>query len=351
VDVLRVIEVFDALLEHGADLDTILRRTALLAGCSAGVRTADGTIDKAVDPQGVETGEPRGPGALTRSLVSGDEVWLGRPKGGAPLDELLLQRFAITCVAALRELRSSLPKFGDPALVELAVSETAGDAERSRALSLLGYTPSASLRVLAAAGPERDVHRVVERLGGAAGRVYVVGFGRVHVVTMPREIPEELTIPVGTRIAVGPALAGLEAPRSWREARAALRFAVPSAHDSAPYSLEEAAIVDVGRLGCFNLLARYVTSDAIAEAAEVDVLDTLAAAPGGAEMLRTLEAVAATESLRRAAAILHIHHNSVRHRVTRAERMLDFDVTAPYGRVRLMLALVLRRLRDSEPGF
>jgi DNA-binding PucR family transcriptional regulator len=42
-----------------------------------------------------------------------------------------------------------------------------------------------------------------------------------------------------------------------------------------------------------------------------------------------------------------LHHNSVATRVQRAERLLGFSITEPYGRSRLLLGLVLRRLRDS----
>jgi DNA-binding PucR family transcriptional regulator len=122
---------------------------------------------------------------------------------------------------------------------------------------------------------------------------------------------------------------------------------LPSTHDSPPYTVEEAAIVDVRNVGCFSLLADRLTQEDISEAAEVSILDAIAAEPGGADILRTLEIVAATESLRKAASMLHMHHNSVRLRVTKAEQMLGFDVSAPYGRVRLMMSLVLRRLRDS----
>ncbi|MFC6081314.1 hypothetical protein [Sphaerisporangium aureirubrum] len=45
-----------------------------------------------------------------------------------------------------------LPSLGDPALVELVLSGSAGEAERSRALHLLGLRLTAPVRVLAVKG-------------------------------------------------------------------------------------------------------------------------------------------------------------------------------------------------------
>nr|WP_232542122.1 LysR family transcriptional regulator [Nocardia bovistercoris] len=68
-------------------------------------------------------------------------------------------------------------------------------------------------------------------------------------------------------------------------------------------------------------------------------------------MLHILLAVAATESLRQAARTVHMHHNSVTHRVQRAERALGFSCTKPYGRTRLMFVLTLHRILDSWRHF
>ncbi|GHF35510.1 hypothetical protein FHX82_007039 [Amycolatopsis bartoniae] len=343
--VLRIVDHFDRLLEECADLATVIRETAEFGGCAVGFRLAEQVLCSESAPRARQAGPAE---TITHRLPSGAEVWLTRGGRVSALDAVLLDRLAATCRIVLGRARWEPPVLGDPALVELVVNGTADEVDRSRALKLLGYEPSAPLRVLAMMADEKSAHTVAERLGGRTGGTHLAGLGRLHILTTPLEVPADLAVPVGTHIAVGPRLAGLEAPRSWRAARALLRFTLPSTHESPPYSPEEAVITDIDDVGCFTLLARYLPVEAISEAGEVPVLDALAAEPGGDEMLRLLEVVAATESLRKAAAMLHLHHNSVRLRVGRAQRMLGFDVTAPYGRVRLMLALVLRRLRDSE---
>ncbi|MDQ0382850.1 helix-turn-helix domain-containing protein [Amycolatopsis thermophila] len=339
VDEVRLVEFFDELIERGAGPADVLEAAAGFAGCTVGLRTTDGVFDLVcgADRRG-------GRHRLSRELSTGDEVWLVRPGGTTPLDELLLKRLSVACGVALRHLRSRLPKVDDPALVELVVGDAAGEPERARALALLGYSAVTLLRVVAIVGEADDVRQVIRDLGD----VHATTLGSVHVVVTAQEIPEDLAVPVGTRISIGPRLPGMRAPCSWRAARTCLRFAMPSTHPSPPYPKEEAAVVDAASVGCFALLAEHLPADAIAETAEVEVLDRLAGEPGGPEMLRTLEAVAATESLRRAAASLHMHHNSVSARVARAEQLLGFEITQPYGRVRMMFALILRRLRDSD---
>lgn len=82
----------------------------------------------------------------------------------------------------------------------------------------------------------------------------------------------------------------------------------PSIHPP-PYSKQEAILVAYEQLGGFAAVAHHVPVEAINQIEDVSVLDQLAAEPGGDDMIRTLEAVAASESLRSAAKILHLHHN------------------------------------------
>ncbi|KIM14422.1 hypothetical protein QV65_32225 [Rhodococcus erythropolis] len=168
------------------------------------------------------------------------------------------------------------------------------------------------------------------------------------VVLISGVIPEDLSVPVGARVIVGPLVPALFVCRSWLEARDALQFALPSTHDAPPYSDGEAVVFESDRVGCFSLLARYLPTNAISEVAEVRALGLLTRGAGGNEMLRTLEAVASMDSIRQAAANIHMHHNSVSHRVSRAEEALGFDITAPYGRVRLMMTLILHRLHAAD---
>ncbi|WP_223281229.1 helix-turn-helix domain-containing protein [Streptomyces antnestii] len=67
----------------------------------------------------------------------------------------------------------------------------------------------------------------------------------------------------------------------------------------------------------------------------------------GEDTLSALDALCATGSARKAAALLHRHHSTMPARLTRAEAVLGFEVGSPAGRFRLHLALMLKRLRDN----
>ena len=109
----------------------------------------------------------------------------------------------------------------------------------------------------------------------------------------------------------------------------------------------EAVMVRGHHLGGYALLAEKLDPDDIAAVPDVERLDQLCSDDDD-EMLRTLEAVASTDSLRKAAHSVHMHHNSLARRVERAEHVLGFGITEPYGRTRLFLALTLRRIRGSR---
>jgi hypothetical protein len=129
----------------------------------------------------------------------------------------------------------------------------------------------------------------------------------------------------------------MRAPQSWQAARTAVRFTTPGVIDAVHWD-------DLGALGP---MAQRIQPDEIDEIPDVRALDRLAAEPGGRDTLDVLTAVIATDSVRKAAALVHRHHSSMAGRLARAEATLGFDVNSPTGRFRLMLALGLRRLRDS----
>lgn len=66
------------------------------------------------------------------------------------------------------------------------------------------------------------------------------------------------------------------------------------------------------------------------------------------DTLNVLEAVAATESIRQAAQLVHLHHNTVATRLDAAEEVLGFPLREIYGRTRLLVALTLYRLYGSS---
>jgi len=74
------------------------------------------------------------------------------------------------------------------------------------------------------------------------------------------------------------------------------------------------------------------------------------ATAAGPWVLSTLHAFAEATSLRAAATALRLHHSSFQDRITQAEHLLGWPIRDPHGRLRLQLALALRRLRRHPPA-
>ncbi|MFG1647497.1 helix-turn-helix domain-containing protein [Amycolatopsis sp. NPDC049252] len=319
----RVIGFFDRLITERASLDVLVRSTARLAGCPAGVHAPAQGLALRADPDAGVTAPGRVPaGAAARPLEGGVVVWVCREGAPTPLDDILLERFAIATAVLLEHTSVPLPALGDPALVELVLSEGIGTAERSRALHLLGLDTTARLRVLATTGAD---------LPGRSA-----AFGDVRAV-LTTDGPE--TAPPGARIGVGPAVAALDLARSWQAARTALRFTAGAE-----------PVVWSDRLGSLAALAGRLTQADLADFPDIQALDRLAGEAHGDDILAALNALCATGSARKAAAVLHRHHSTMPARLARAGSVLGFDVDSPTGRLRLHLALMLRRLRDAGPS-
>jgi hypothetical protein len=354
----RVIAHFEALLGAAVDPTTLVRSTAGLAECPAGLELADGRTVRC-GPDG--TALPGAPGAVSGAVVlePAGRVWLERPGGPGPLDELVLEWMAI----ATRMLdggprRAATPHVADPALVELVLSEREAVEDRARALRLLGMAPDLPLRVaVAAAGDSDPGVGAVSLLGRSAlpGTVRVAAVGPLGVALIQRRqdaaspVAELLEVVCGSdapaggarepgrgvRIGVGEAVPPLEAGVSWAQARSALRFAV--AGDPAE------AVVGHDALGPVALLAD-IPVDRLRARPEVRALADLAAREGGELSIAALAAFCRTGSLRQAAAGLHLHHSSVAARLAHVEDALGWRLRDPQDRFRAQLALYARRL-------
>jgi hypothetical protein len=232
----------------------------------------------------------------------------------------------------------------DPALLGLALSRAAAGPERTRALHLLGWTPCAEVTVLAALGPVGHVDDLAASLrhSGASPRRAIID--RVHAMAVDGPLPAAVSVPTSVMIGVGATGFAVSAATSFEQAVRALRYAT----SVADAGVTARPVVHAAELGPFAFLAGTLRSDDIRGVADVDLLDELAATPGGQGVVQALEAVAQAGSLREAARRLHLHHNSVAARVRRAEDVLTYRVTDPAGVARLQLALALRRLRTTD---
>lgn len=314
-----VIAYFDRLAESRAGLEALVRGAAVLAGCPARLVDPERRVRLRVEPDGrrADDGGVPDPGWPGAPLTPGgpSALWLERAAGDGPsvVDAVILERAAAAVRSVLDRTRGRVPapQADDPALVETVLDADAPLPARlhaARRLGLGGTTGAAAL---------------VRAVAVADGPPLIVADGQ--------------PLPVTGRAGVGPAVAVAELPRSWAAARTALRFA----SDGRLPGPVGRNVVHADELGGVALLADLVVPGA--EPAP-DVRAVEAAAADAPWMLRTLEAVASTASLRAAAAEVNVHHSTLQDRLTHAEHLLGWPVRTPQGRFRLQVALTMRHL-------
>lgn len=307
----RVIAYFDRLAESRAGVEALVRGAAVLAGVPARLVDTDRRVRIRVEPDGTrhDTDLPPDPQWPSTALTpdGAPALWLERT-GAMPsvVDAVILERAAGAARVVLDRTRGRAP-LDDPALVETLLDATAAEPARLHAARRLGLAPAAPARALATPG------------------------GR------PRVLPADArdTIPAG-RVGVGPAVPVPDLPHSWAAARTALRFTADGTpQDPGP------RVVYADELGGIALLATLVAPGADPPP---DVHAVEAAAGDAPWLLTTLHAVTTTASLRAAAAEANVHHSTLQDRLVHAEHLLGWPVRTPQGRLRLHLALTMRRL-------
>lgn len=347
---LRVIEYFDRLLSHGASLDAVLRATAALGCCTAGLRDESSGRTLRFDEGGAASPPMTHPITCEAPVLLDDavvgHVWLERPCA-QPLDEVLIERLAVTAAA---RWRSHTPGANaDPALVELVIASAAQEEDRSRALRLLGMNPAARLTVLAVSVPGSEPTAILRDVvaaataAGALARASVLGVSGVVLLQGGSGIEDRMR----TALSSGPAPVGIgvgctvpvaQAPDSWASARVALRFAVAWR--------QRGGIVEHEKLGALAALA-HVPRDVALATPDVRALAVLAATDSGEQDIEVLLAVTWHGSARQAAAALHMHHSSVTNRLRHVEAALGVEVDNPSDRLRAQMAALLWRLNAA----
>lgn len=228
---------------------------------------------------------------------------------------------------------------------------TSGSAERRREmLHLLGLDGARMLTVVAIAGVGQNPEgaaRLAEVLSGGAAAP-MVRLGELLVLILRRRPELHTGVPVGLSVGLGEPLPPERVRESWEGARTAVRFSLPSPNHRSRYRMIDAVVVDICKVGSLRILADAVDRRGVQDLADVQAIARLAQ-EGLPDTLNVLEAVAATESIRQAAQLVHMHHNTVAHRVEAAEGVLGFPLREIYGRTRLLIGLTLYRLdRNAE---
>jgi hypothetical protein len=310
---LRVIAYFDDLLANEAGLQAIVRGAAVLAACPAAL--VDPEHHVRVRMEGGVAGPPgsRDPRWPWVSLGPGaGELWLERDDGPHPIDAMVLERAAAAVVAVLHRTRSRTDGHQDQANVEVLLDAGSSPPDRAAAAKRLHLPSAGEFRVVVAAG----------------GRILIE----------PANAPQS----TGRRAGLGPTVRLDDLPESVAAARLAWRLTADgTADDPGP------RVVRADEAGGLLVLAAAVGPDTPRHA---DVLVVERAAGAAPWLLTTLDAVADAPSLRGAASALHVHHSTLQERLTHAERMLSWSIGDPAGRLRLQLALALRRLHRAAAG-
>ncbi|WP_353957099.1 helix-turn-helix domain-containing protein [uncultured Ornithinimicrobium sp.] len=142
----------------------------------------------------------------------------------------------------------------------------------------------------------------------------------------------------GLRAGVGPSVSADDLPRAGYLARLALRLtAEDSEADPGP------RIVLADQAGGLLELAACVGPETVKNPDVAALEDALQGAPW---LVATLWGFVGEPSVRAAATRLRVHHSTLQERLVLAERMLGWDLRSSHGRLRVQLAIVLRRLHS-----
>lgn len=319
---LRVIDHFDHLVEERATITAVVRATAALAGCPAGLHDGERGDVRRFDPQGKQLPGTEHAASARLSVPGriGTWVWIERPGTQAgPLDSLLLERAART-VQALHRSVSRTPD----SLARVACDPDTTENDRRSAAQALGLC--APVTVVVSTSPGLPVP-------------HATTMGR-YTVALAAEAPALSGLRAGTAVAKD--LAELPAALE----RAAAAFRLTDRLDGPGASLMR--YEDLG--ACAALAERFTPQDAAAVPDVQSLDEALATHPW---VVDTLQAALDRTSLRQAANSLHVHHSTLQERLAWVENRIDIGLTRPGGRQRAAVAVALWRIahcEDPTPG-
>jgi hypothetical protein len=324
----RVIDYFDTLVRHGADTASLLRASAQLADCVVGIEIADSSRShknlRRCDPRGRWSPEPQLAPSIVRDIAVDDEVlgtvWIERPGSDLPLDEMLVDRMALTAAIILRPRRLLTESEHTHNLLfpmdELAVLTSCAG---------LGLDPSASVRVVVSTINE-TAHLQFSKdwIPGRATGIEADG-EYLNLVTGSFIWSAESS---GTASAM-PVRAGMSLAAAASEVHALIdtaRFARSQASATTPF-------VNADDLGALNLLipGKRIDHTRIPDLVRVrEFRETR----DGIELLETLRVYLRSGTLRATADCLHLHHSSVAHRLAKLSQHIGFHVDTIENRAR-----------------
>lgn len=328
--VLKVVTYFDKLNEGRAGLEALVRGAAVLSGHPAGLVDPERRLALRIAPDGTPI-EPAAPTPAWSSVPLLEDgrgmAWLETPDPGA-LAGFILDRLALSVRGALDRTRRRVVR-DDAAALETVLDPTLPDPVRWESARRLGWAPDSRVRALVGVRGQSD-----PRFTAVQGTVGIL---------VSAELAEtgDVAERFSGRVGIGTAVPILDAPVSWRLARTAARLSnVGTPDDPGP------RIVRADTLGSLADLAEAF-GPATPPTADVRRLErAITKIP---TLLETAYHVVAHTSIRAASISAHLHHSTLQARVAQVEQELGWDICEPFGKLRLQLALVVRKLRMPEP--
>ncbi|WP_255182704.1 helix-turn-helix domain-containing protein [Rhodococcus sp. WWJCD1] len=314
----RVIDYFDALIRHGADTSAMLRASAALADCVVGidvVGTSGGHRQHArCDPKGRWLTQAVAERSETKDVVVDDvvmgSVWIERAGPALALDEMLVDRMALT--AAIILVPRHIPSAAEHTRAVLFPMD---DIALLSSLTALHIEPTARVRVaIAAAGSPTETSMPT------AGRSIPISVDD-HAMYLLQGEPSAALVGSGC-VGVSLALTASELHRHLGNAR----FALAQAGE-----LEPVVIAD--RFGALNLLAKGNTL-VISDIPDLVRIAELRTTTHGIELISTLRTYMGSGSLRATADRMHLHHSSVAHRLAKISEAVGYPVDSIEHRAR-----------------
>ncbi len=338
-----VVRFFDGELVAGTALDRLVERASGFADCSVGVDLSEGhTAVEAHPARGLDRSAP---GRLTHPLQGGGLVWV---RGLAPsVAPTFLARLAVA-VAVAQQRVPATAVVADP--LDILIDRQATEHQRATAASRLGLSGESLVRVVVCTGPDDGVKRLVESIESIQRVVSRVTSDSGLTVLLVGGDSESLDlpgIPTAVRAAYGVVTKVVAADVSYANAFDAYRFTLPSPSDAGPYPATAGVWTNGARLSGLAALSR-LRRDQIETIPDIAILQGMTEKYGD-HILEILEAYATNDSLRKAAAGLFIHHNTLNYWVQKASAELGYSLSEPYRRAQLFISLCLFRLwRDQE---
>lgn len=304
----RVIEYFDALMQHGVGVHGLVRAAAALTGTVAGAQSARYRLR--FEASGAVADKFSELSPVVEKATDSGSVWLEREGSAHPIDTMVIERLALA--VGLVERRAD----GGQSAVEIAVDKTHSAAERKSAVSRLGLAESAQVKVLI-----QNVSK--QRTSGRVGIVIAdCGPVRVSIVSAAEE-PGEFPAGVGTVVAPS------ELPSSFEMAVLAYRL-----------TDAENPLIDATELGLLGVAVQVL------EHSHAEHPDVLAVLKLDARTRRVLRALSNGASMRAAATEVSLHHSTVQAQHAALTRQLGYDPRKGTGSSRFLLADLLARLQS-----